>query len=160
MATSSDQATIWRWREHFQHDFAARMDWTIAAYENANHPPTVVVNESQGIEPLRLTLREDDTLLLDASESTDPDDDDLTVSFIPYAEAGFNGEVPPPVLSVSSEGGGVVRVKVTARCAESWIDWRECPDQNDGHIIIAVTDDGEPSLTRYRRVIITAVSAE
>ena len=25
----SDQATIWRWREAFQHDFAARMDWTI-----------------------------------------------------------------------------------------------------------------------------------
>ena len=26
---TSDQATIWRWREAFQHDFAARMDWTI-----------------------------------------------------------------------------------------------------------------------------------
>ena len=26
---TSDQATIWRWRTAFQHDFAARMDWTI-----------------------------------------------------------------------------------------------------------------------------------
>ena len=25
---TSDQATIWRWRTAFQHDFAARMDWT------------------------------------------------------------------------------------------------------------------------------------
>jgi hypothetical protein len=29
-AYTSDQATIWRWRTAFQHDFAARMDWTIA----------------------------------------------------------------------------------------------------------------------------------
>ena len=28
-AYTSDQATIWRWRTAFQHDFAARMDWTI-----------------------------------------------------------------------------------------------------------------------------------
>ena len=26
---TSDQATIWRWRTALQHDFAARMDWTI-----------------------------------------------------------------------------------------------------------------------------------
>jgi len=33
----SDQATIWRWREAFQHDFAARMDWTVRDYAHANH---------------------------------------------------------------------------------------------------------------------------
>ena len=26
---TSDQATIWRWRTAFQHDFSARMDWTV-----------------------------------------------------------------------------------------------------------------------------------
>ena len=31
----SDQATIWRWREAFQNDFAARMDWTVADYAHA-----------------------------------------------------------------------------------------------------------------------------
>src|SRR5262249_34558699 len=40
----SDQATVWRWREAFQHDFAARMDWTVASFEGANHSPTLVVN--------------------------------------------------------------------------------------------------------------------
>ncbi|RYD92028.1 MAG: DUF1593 domain-containing protein, partial [Sphingobacteriales bacterium] len=41
----SDPATIWRWREHFQHDFAARMDWCVAsAYNKANHNPVAVVN--------------------------------------------------------------------------------------------------------------------
>ena len=28
---TTDQATIWRWRTAFQHDFAARMDWTVKA---------------------------------------------------------------------------------------------------------------------------------
>ena len=41
---TSDQATIWRWRQAFQHDFAARMDWTIKDVAQANHNPDVVVN--------------------------------------------------------------------------------------------------------------------
>ena len=35
----TNHATIWRWREAYQNDFAARMDWTIKSYEEANHPP-------------------------------------------------------------------------------------------------------------------------
>ena len=43
---TSDQATIWRWREAYQNDFAARMDWTIKDYRHANHNPVVEVNGS------------------------------------------------------------------------------------------------------------------
>ena len=32
---TSDQATIWRWREAYQNDFAARMDWTIRDFAHA-----------------------------------------------------------------------------------------------------------------------------
>ncbi len=35
----SNKATIWRWRSAYQNDFAARMDWTIKPYAEANHPP-------------------------------------------------------------------------------------------------------------------------
>src|SRR5262245_28480618 len=48
---TTDQATIWRWREAFQHDFAARMDWTIADAAHANHNPEVVVNGVAGRGP-------------------------------------------------------------------------------------------------------------
>ena len=34
----TSNATIWRWRSAYQHDFAARMDWTIKPYAEANHP--------------------------------------------------------------------------------------------------------------------------
>ena len=52
---TSDQATIWRWRTAFQHDFAARMDWTVKDVGHANHNPVVVVNGSrrQGADPDR-----------------------------------------------------------------------------------------------------------
>ena len=40
---TSNKVTIWRWREAYQNDFAARMDWTINDYKNANHPPVVIL---------------------------------------------------------------------------------------------------------------------
>jgi hypothetical protein len=42
-----NHATIWRWRDAFQNDFAARMDWCIKEYENGNHPPVVRVSGSR-----------------------------------------------------------------------------------------------------------------
>lgn len=36
---TGNHATIWRWREAYQHDFAARMDWCVNSFEEANHPP-------------------------------------------------------------------------------------------------------------------------
>ena len=32
---------IWRWTEAFQNDFAARADWSVTRYSEANHPPSV-----------------------------------------------------------------------------------------------------------------------
>ena len=36
---TDNKATIWRWRPAYQNDFAARMDWTIKPFAEANHPP-------------------------------------------------------------------------------------------------------------------------
>ena len=38
---TSNKATIWRRRSAYQDDFAARMDWTIKSYAEANHPHTL-----------------------------------------------------------------------------------------------------------------------
>ncbi len=45
---------IWRWRTAFQHDFAARMDWTVKDVREANHNPDLVVNGVGGRAPLRI----------------------------------------------------------------------------------------------------------
>ncbi len=78
----SDQATIWRWRTAFQHDFAARMDWTIQPWARANHPPVVQVNGVPGIEPLQLDVNAGETVTLDASGTRDPDGQALTLSLV------------------------------------------------------------------------------
>ena len=86
-AYTSDQATIWRWRTAFQHDFAARMDWTIAERGDANHNPTVVVNGKPGNEPLVFDVPVGTALDLDAAGTADPDGQPLTYTWLFYPEA-------------------------------------------------------------------------
>lgn len=70
----SNQATLWRWREHFQTDFAARMQWTLTPdFSNANHPPVLVVNGTESPRFLNLTVQPGASVVLDAGQSYDPD---------------------------------------------------------------------------------------
>ena len=70
---TSNYATIWRWREAYQNDFAARMDWTVKSYSEANHPPVARL-----ATPERITARGGEQVRLSAAGSTDPDGDALS----------------------------------------------------------------------------------
>ena len=70
---ASDQATIWRWRKAFQHDFAARMDWTLKEYTDANHNPKVVVNGDAGKLLLVINAKIGTPVTLSAAVTSDPD---------------------------------------------------------------------------------------
>lgn len=155
----SDQATIWRWRTAFQHDFAARMDWTIHPYARANHPPVVMVNGVGGVEPLQLELTAGESVTLDAAGTHDPDGHALAYEWFNYAEAGFVADIAPADIVVN--GGGMARARVTARasCRADWLSYRPCPATGVAHVILAVTDRGSPALTRYRRIVITVRQA-
>ena len=53
----TNQATIWRWRQASQHDFAARIDWTVAEnYQDANHNPVAAFahDTSKGVVTLEV----------------------------------------------------------------------------------------------------------
>ena len=65
---SGNKVTIWRWRSAYQNDFAARMDWTIKPYAEANHPPAPKLNHAD-----RLTAKSGERVFLSAEGSTDPD---------------------------------------------------------------------------------------
>ncbi|ANE76744.1 nucleoside hydrolase-like domain-containing protein [Dickeya solani] len=156
---TSNQATIWRWRTAFQHDFAARMDWSIKDYAQANHNPVVVVNGSQGKQPISVKAKVGETIKLSAAGSRDPDGDTLSYQWIFYPEAssavstpvnigdvrGTRGEdylTYPAVLSLSNADRITAEVKIN--------------HPGTAHIILAVTDSGTPALTSYRRVMVVA----
>lgn len=140
---TSNKATIWRWRQAYQNDFAARMDWTVKSYKDANHPPVARLGH-----PDRLTAKGGETIQLSAAGTTDPDGDRLEYRWFHYPEPGG--------FTVSSARVGVPIEIVTdaAGAANVTIPTLRVLRNGTLHLILAVTDTGTPSLTRYRRVIV------
>jgi len=155
----SDQATIWRWREAFQHDFAARMDWTVADYDHANHLPMVEVNGQAGTAPIMIDAKVGQPVVLDASRSRDPDGQELRYKWFHYAEAGGTGTNLAEV-TIAGADSAKAAVTPTAVCRPPWLpQYGKCIGSGVAHIILAVTDNGTPSLTSYRRIILKVQAA-
>jgi hypothetical protein len=135
---TSDQATIWRWRQAFQHDFAARMDWCLNRPKDANHNPVVVVNGEAGRSVVRIKASAGVAVKLSAAGTTDPGGHKLGYHWFVYPEAGtFRGRV---------EVAGASLEKTTVTLSDG--------AKGTAHVILAVENDGKPSLTAYRRVIV------
>jgi len=145
---TSDQATIWRWRKHYQHDFAARMDWCAADdYGQANHNPVAVLNGDRSKAIVRLTAKPGDTVTLCSAGSSDPDGDTITSSWMIYREAGtFAGNV-----KLSQKTGSETKLAIPQ-------PGRRSPKNPTIHVILTIEDNGTPSLVAYRRVIIVVKS--
>lgn len=149
----SDQATIWRWREAFQHDFAARMSWTVADYAHANHNPVLEINGQPGSAPVLMDAEVGKPVVLDASQSRDPDGQKLHYTWFHYAEAGAaDGSLA--AVSISGSDTSKAVVTATAACRPQWLPTSTPCTGGVAHVILAVTDNGSPALTSYRRVIL------
>ena len=140
VAYISDQATIWRWREDFQFDFAARMDWCVAdKFEAANHNPVVVLNGNATKDILKMEVKPGQTVNLRAAGTADPDGNALSYHWWIYREAGtFAGEIE--LATPDRDQTRFIAPQV--------------PKRSEIHIILTVSDNGEPTLTSYRRAII------
>jgi hypothetical protein len=151
----SDQATIWRWREAFQHDFAARMDWTVSDFQHANHNPLVQINGKSGTEPITLDAEVGKPVVLDTTGTHDPDGQKLHYTWFHYSEAGSTGANLADI-SISDTHSPKTVITPTAVCRPMWLPLPDrCTGTGTAHIILAVTDEGTPSLTSYRRIILT-----
>ena len=133
--TGKDEATFpqARWTEVLQKDFAARADWCVKNYAEANHAPAVQ------IESKTITAQPGETVKL-LGTASDPDQNKLTGTWWNYAEAGsYPGKVQ---VKQTSEFEAEIRVSDDAVAGQVI------------HMIFQVTDDGTPELTGFGRVII------
>lgn len=176
----SPYATIWRWRDAYQDDFAARMQWTLVdSFEEGAHPPSINVNGSMGSEPLRFKVGLRDAIFLDASNTIDTDSQDgssgLDFEWYSYAEcaspmltslaanffsvdalsppAGTNG-----TLAVNEAGFSNVVLGPKVRISTNLTSWEEEQPSSvdkEWHVILQVTNNkGSYPIRRYRRVIL------
>tara|TARA_R110002167_G_scaffold128570_9_gene310930 strand:+ start:6393 stop:7820 length:1428 start_codon:yes stop_codon:yes gene_type:complete len=135
---TNDKVTLWRWRDDFQNDFAARIDWCLKPFEEANHPPVPLLSH-----PENITVKSGENFTLDAFDSTDPDGDSVSFLWFNYPEAGTYKK---PIKVNGAENVHVV-----------YFTAPEVEKKVTAHFILKVTDKGEPRLTRYKRVIVTIV---
>ena len=116
--------------------FAARMGW--AKNGKGNRNPIVVINHDNGLDIITQQLPQGTKITLDASQSHDPDGDQLTFKWWVLSEAGTYAQ-PVQILNSDSRRATI-----------------EVPNNSAGqsfHVICEVTDNGTPNLTSYRRII-------
>lgn len=130
---TGNHATIWRWREAVQNDFLARLRWTeVSEFEKAVHAPVVRLatpSVSEAKAGARVTMS--------AKGTYDPNGLPLKYHWFYYKEAGnYAGTI--------------------------WID--DCDKEEASlvvpdractlHVVLEVTNEGTPEVTRYARVIL------
>jgi hypothetical protein len=120
-----------RWLIAAQEDFAARADWCVKSYADANHAPQITVKEG-----MFLTAKPGQELLINI-ETRDPDRNGIKLKAWAYPEAG-SGKAGVAI------GGKMATLSIpdNAKIGDSF------------HVVIEGTDNGIPALTRYRRVVI------
>ncbi len=133
------RATVWRWRPAFQADFQARMDWCVKPAGQGNRPPVPVLEGDRSPHVVEVKARPGQATRFSAVGSSDPDGDSLSFHWFVYPEPGtYERDVP-----IGSPTAETVTLNVPTDAGGTTI-----------HVVLEVTDAGEPSLTRYRRAIL------
>lgn len=113
--------------------FAVRLDWAVTPrYEDANHYPVI-----EG--PLAIEAAAGESVKLKVKAS-DPDGDALNLSWRQYKVGSYEGDV---VFDTPDAARTTFTVPADAVSGQTI------------HLVLEATDNGEPALTRYHRVIVT-----
>lgn len=123
-----------RWIPAIQEDFAARADWCVKDFKDANHAPLISVKggNKQMVKPgQKITL---------TASASDPDKNKVALTFWQYKEVGtFKEKV---IITPINDTNASIEIPKSANSGEVI------------HIIVEGKDDGVPSLTRYQRVVL------
>lgn len=170
---TSNKATVARWRDHFQSDFASRIGWTLSPhFADGVHEPVPRINGTAGPLPIYLTVNPGDQFLFDASATYNPDGGQLDLEWFQHLDANIgafsrppagvrltlerldNGAFTPNITSGATDAGfrQFVRgdtVRVTVPTAQGYFQY---------HLLLQVTNNKNPAnpVRRYLRVVMTS----
>ncbi len=135
-----------KWKQHILNNFAARMLWTTTEdYLAVNHHPVAIVDGDSSLKCLHKKAKAGNSLTFDASDSKDPDGNQLDYKWFVYNEPSTYKD------SITVEESSSPKCKILI------------PSDASGkiiHLILEITDTGTPALTVYRRIVISVDDAE
>ncbi|MEA5428745.1 DUF1593 domain-containing protein [Arcicella lustrica] len=124
-----------RWIEALQLDFAARANWCIKPFKEANHAPKIIV-KGNTIKKVKAGTN----ITLEAS-AIDPDGNAVDFKFWQYQEAGTSSEKAN--IDQTLPNAANISIPAGLKTGETI------------HIIVEGKDRGQPALIRYQRIILT-----
>lgn len=137
----NENGSLLRWIEDFHNDWAARADWCVSDYEEANHQPEV------SAETLDYTVQAGTVVDLNGAAS-DPDGDEVTCNWFVYEEAGvYSGQAKELTVWEPNQAATKFTVPSDAQPGDYF------------NLVLEVTDNGSPALTRYAQVIVNVNEA-
>ncbi|KAK6217772.1 hypothetical protein LQW54_003281 [Pestalotiopsis sp. IQ-011] len=164
----TNYATVWRWRQAFQEDFAARMQWSnTSGFTQVSHPAFIKVNGSEGPETMWISVpsnaESNEEIILDATQTIDTnnvgDNGDLefqlyqywdpTLHIQPYFPTTGGLTITPVSPTFESQNAtawndagfsGIVKSQIVSVNA-TWID-------------VAAVADGDKSLPQLQHLIL------
>jgi hypothetical protein len=131
--TLSRENTLARFATALQNDFRARLDWCVKGPYEANHPPQL-----RSPVPQRTRAAAGDEMAVGIGEIRDFDGDEFSYNWWFYPEAGTYRDVP----ALRDFSTPTVQFTVPSVPGEL-------------HLVLTVTDSGEPPLERYARFVIS-----
>ena len=124
-----------RWIDVLQNDFAARADWCVLPYDQANHAPVVTLQHDNAVR-----MKPGTAVKLN-SQAKDPDGDNLNYTWWQYWEVDtYPGEI---------------KIKEPKKNHTSFLIPADAKAGETIHVILEVSDSGTPKLKRYQRLIVT-----
>lgn len=136
-----DKNELERWIPQVKNSFLNRLQYSLKNPDEVNHEPIAVINGDKSNNLIKLQLKRNKKIKLDASASTDPDGDTVSYNWFFYKEASdYTG-----AISIKDPSSAIQRITLPKDIGKKSI-----------HLILEVTDKGSPELVSYRRVILSA----
>ena len=145
-STEEGIEAINKWKQHIWNNFAARMIWTTTdEYSAVNHHPVPIVDGDNSLKCLYKRAKAGNALIFDATESKDPDGNQLDYKWFVYNEPStYKG-----AITIEENSSPKCKILVPSDASGKTI-----------HLILEITDKGIPALTGYRRIVINVDKEE